>query len=265
MVRYTVVPAAGEGTRLRPLTDDRPKPLVEVAGRPVLAHVLDALDPIDPEQHVVVLGRGGDAIRERFGDRYRGTPIAYVRQPEPCGLADAVGRAAPVVDGSFIVCNGDNVFSGDLGGLAAAHEAGAAAPETAAAPPEAPEADRGAPGAADRRPAATLLVEETTREAARTTGVVVTGPDGSVERVVEKPADPPSTLVHAGALAAELVLFEACDAIEPSGRGEYELPDALTWLLERGHRIGTYRHRGERVNVNEPADIRRAERLVGSE
>jgi len=249
-----VVPAAGEGTRLRPLTDERPKPLVEVAGEPLLAHVLDALAPIDPERYVIVTGHRGEQLRERFGDAYRSTPIRHVRQPEQRGLADAIARAEPIVDGPFVAANADNVYAGDLASLAAAHD---------------PDAE------------ATMLVEETTVAAARETGVVVTDESGRVERVVEKPDDPPpgslcspgepdrtesartpSTLVSAGAYAFSPAIFEACAAIDPADTGEYELADAITRLVERGEPVRIVRHEGERVNVNEPADVERAERLL---
>jgi NDP-sugar pyrophosphorylase family protein len=237
-IESAIVPAAGEGTRLRPLTDDRPKPLVEVAGRPLLAHVFDAMEPADPDRFVVVVGYRGEQVRERFGDEHHGIPIEYVRQPEQIGLADAVARAGTVVDGPAIVCNGDNVFGGDLASLAHAHEA------------------------ARENVAATLLVEAATIERARETGVVVTDAQGQVERVVEKPDEPPSTLVNAGAYAFSPAIFEACAAIEPAATGEYELADAITWLIERGDAVQTVRYEGERVNVNEPADLERAARLV---
>lgn len=240
---HAVIPAAGRGTRLRPLTDDRPKPLVAVAGRPLLAHVFDALAPIDPVSYAVVIGYRGEQVRERFRDAYDGTPIEYVEQPEPVGLADAVGRAGDVVDGPAIVCNGDNAFGDDLRPLAIAH----------VAPSEAGDA-----------PAATLLVEEATIEEARTTGVVVTDERGRVERVVEKPEDPPSTLVNAGAYAFSPAIFEACDAIEPGDTGEYELAEAITWLIEEGHCVETLRYEGERVNVNTGADLERASRIVAN-
>jgi len=235
---HAIVPAAGEGTRLRPLTADRPKPLVEVAGQPLLAHVFDALAPSDPASFVVVIGYRGEQVREHFGDSFGGVPIEYVCQPEQVGLADAVGRAGAVVDGPAIVCNGDNVFATDLEPLAAAHEA------------------------AEEDPVATMLVEDASIETARETGVVVTDDRGHVECVVEKPDAPPSTLVSAGAIAVEPAIFEAIDAIEPADTGEYELADALTWLIERGETVNTHRFEGERVNVNTPADVERAEAMT---
>lgn len=229
-----VVPAAGRGSRLRPLTDDRPKALVEVGDRPLLSHVLDALAP-HVESYVVVVGYRGEQIRERYGDGYRGRPISYVEQPERLGLADAVARAASVVDGRFLQCNGDNVLRGNLGEVVATltHET------------------------VD----AVLLVEEVDRDRARRGGVVVTAGERVVD-VVEKPAEPPSRLATTGCYAFEPGILDACRRIEPGERGEYELADAVGALLARGGRVETVRLDGWRVNVNEPADVERAERRL---
>lgn len=227
-----IIPAAGRGSRLGTLTADRPKPLVPVGDRPLIERVLDAVIPADPDTIAMIVGYRGEQVIDALGDEYRGTPIEYATQTERLGLAHAVAEAEPYVDGPILVCNGDNVLGGDLRSLAAAHEG-----------------------------AATLLVEEAEPERAKRTGVVVTD-GGRVERVVEKPDDPPSTLVSAGAFVFSSAVFEACRAIEPSDRGEYELSDAVTWLVEHDHRVGIHRFDGERVNVNTPMDIARARRLI---
>ena len=228
---HGLVPAAGRGTRLRPLTDDRPKPLVEVGGRPLLAHVLETLSP-HVESYAVVVGYRGDEIRERFGDSYDGTPITYVEQDEPAGLADAVRRAEPAVDGPVLQLNGDNVLRGNVGEVVATHR--------------------------ERDADATLLVDRVTPERAARGGVLeVEG--GEVVDLVEKPDDPPSRLATTGCFAFSPRIFEACRAVEPSPRGEYELVDAVRWLLRNGGTVETVRFDGWRVNVNEPTDVERAE------
>lgn len=116
-----VVPAAGEGTRMETLTADRPKPLVEVAGKPLLQHVLSAFPPDLVSTFVVVTGEDGGPIEERFGASFEGTPIEYVTQATPSGLGDAVSRAKPAVAGTFVVMNGDNLVRGDLSGLVETH------------------------------------------------------------------------------------------------------------------------------------------------
>jgi glucose-1-phosphate thymidylyltransferase len=240
-----VVPAAGEGTRLRPLTDDRPKGLVEIDGRPLLSYVFDRLVDLDSadvdleiEEIVVVIGYRGEQIREAYGDAYRGTPLAYVTQAPRCGLADAVFQAADHVDSTFVVLNGDNVFGGDLAEILERHER------------------TGASG--------TVVVERSSIEAARTTGVVVTDSEDDVKRIVEKPDDPPTTLTTTGCYVLPPALFEVRDRLELSDRGEYELADAIDHLIDAGHQFQAVELDDWRVNVNAPADVERVEHLLGS-
>lgn len=229
-----VVPAAGRGERLRPLTDEQPKALVEVSDTPLLTHVFDALYP-HVDRYVVVVGYRGEQIRDHYGADYRSTPIRYVAQPERRGLADALRRSADVVDASFLHLNGDNVVRGNIGGVVSTHLSNSAD--------------------------ATLVVERVSRERAKRGGVVELQ-DDSVVGVVEKPEDPPTRLATTGCFAFSPRIFEACRAIQPSDRGEYELPDAIQWLLEDGGTVQTVRFEGWRVNVNTPQDVERArERL----
>ena len=107
---HAIVPAAGEGTRIRPLTDDRPKGLLEVDGRPILAHCFDRLIEVDVETIVVVIGYLGDRIVDHFGDRYRETTLTYVHQEEQLGFGHAIAQAEGETTGDVLVCNGDNVF-----------------------------------------------------------------------------------------------------------------------------------------------------------
>jgi len=232
---HAVVPAAGEGTRLRPLTEDRPKGLVPVAGRPLLAHVFDACLDAGAARLVVVVGYRGGAIREYVGATYRGAPVEYVEQRQRRGLGHAVGLAGPRLSGDALVVNGDNVVGGSLAPLVARHDRADAA--------------------------ATLLVETVDPEAARETGVCAFDGDRLVG-LVEKPDDPPSTTVLAGALVGTPALFDACRDVEPSARGEVELPRAVSALLDAGERVDLVRYAGDRVNVNEEADLARAADLV---
>jgi dTDP-glucose pyrophosphorylase len=214
-----------------PLTAHRPKPLVPVAGRPLLAHALDAVRPVVSEA-VVVVGHRGERIRERFGHEYEGLPLTYVEQPAQRGLADALAYAAPAVDGPFVHLNADNVFR---------HEMGAANVRRLVARRGETDAD------------AVLLVERVSREAARRVGVVTTDESGRVRDVVEKPDSPPARLVQTGCFAFTPPVFDACRAVEPGETGEVELSDAVARLAREG-RVETVRLRGWRRNVNTPRD-----------
>jgi len=226
-----VVPAAGRGSRLGTLTDDQPKGLIEVAGRPLLAYVFNRAIEAGADELVVVIGYEGAQIVDHFGETFADTPITYVHQRKRLGLAHAVLQAESYVDGAFLVVNGDNVFIESLAPVVATLErddvAGAIAVETV--PPE----------------------------IARQTGVVERE-DGAVTQIVEKPADPSSTLVTTGCYVLPANVFEACKLVQPSAEGEFQLSEAVSLLASAGHRIETIPV-GDRVNVNRPADIERAE------
>ena len=230
-----VVPAAGEGTRLRPLTADRPKGMVEVAGQPLLSHVFETLRASGVEELVVVVGYRAGAIVEHFGDAFEGLPITYVHQRDQHGLGHAVLQATPHVDGPFVVLNGDNVVAGDLRG------------------PIAAQARDGV--------GAVLGVERVDRETARETGVV-TAEGGQVTDIVEKPAEPPSRLVTTGCYVLPEAIFDALGLLQPSDRGEYELTDAVGVVLRAGMTVEAVDLDSERVNVNTPADVERAAELL---
>jgi glucose-1-phosphate thymidylyltransferase len=226
-----IVPAAGEGTRLRPLTAERPKGLVEVAGRPILTHVFESLRAAGVDDIVVVVGYRGDDVVDYYGDAFRGTPLTYAWQAEQLGLGHAVSTAAAYVSGDVVVWNGDNVGDVDLSGLLDRHRATDAA--------------------------ATLLVDEVSRERA-SEGAVCVVDDGDVVGLVEKPDAPPSTLIPRGVFVFSARLFDALDRIDPSARGEYELTDAVDLLVAEGARVETVGLDGWLVNVNTTADIERA-------
>jgi bifunctional UDP-N-acetylglucosamine pyrophosphorylase/glucosamine-1-phosphate N-acetyltransferase len=193
----TVILAAGQGTRMRPLTARRPKPMLPVADRPLAAHAADAAVAAGASRLVVVVGYEGAAVREHFGDEYGGVPVSYGEQPTQRGTADAVCAARPHLDeGPFAVLNGDALY--DRASLADLYDGGPAVGSYRVSNP----GDYG--------------VLET---AVRNGHTVATG-------VVEKPADPPSDLVNAGAYVFPAAARDWLD-VPASERGEHELTDVL--------------------------------------
>ncbi len=231
-----VIPAAGRGSRLGELTDDRPKGLVDVAGRPLLAHVFETATEAGADELVVIVGYEAAQIVDRFGDVFEEVPITYVHQRERLGLGHAVLQAEPHVEGTFLLLNGDNVFAGSV------------APAVA-----------GVDGAG-----AVLVVEEVSPAVAATTGVIETDEAGLVTGIVEKPDDPPSTLVTTGCYVLPEDVFHACALLRPSAEGEYQLSEAVGLLVRAGYDVATVRL-GERMNVNTPDDVEQASELVGGE
>ncbi|MFT4947188.1 MAG: UDP-N-acetylglucosamine diphosphorylase/glucosamine-1-phosphate N-acetyltransferase [Natronomonas sp.] len=191
-----VLLAAGQGTRMRPLTDSLPKPMVPVADRPLVAHAADAAVEGGVSELIVVVGYEREEITAYFGDSYRGVPVTFVTQSEQRGTADAVRAAAPELDGPFVVLNGDNLYDG---GIERLFEGGPAI-------------------------AAIEVEDPTSYGVLSTDGSTVTG-------IVEKPTDPPSNLANAGAYQFPAAAREYLD-VSKSERGEYELTDVLARVID---------------------------------
>lgn len=197
--------AAGEGVRMRPLTTNLPKPLLPIAGKPFLQHLLETLRTGGITDLTVLVGWRGDRIRERFGDgRKYGVKLSYLEQERRLGTADAVGRFEPLADGPFLCVNGDIVLSPEaLESLLAQHR---------------------------RQPGTTVglaAVEEPRRYG------VVRLEQGRIVDLVEKPESPESNLVNAGAYIFHPEIFEAIRKTERSPRGELEVTDSLKLLMAR--------------------------------
>jgi glucose-1-phosphate thymidylyltransferase len=234
-----VILAAGKGTRLRPLTEDKPKALVEVNDKPLVEHVFDDLIDLDADEFVVVVGHLKEQIMERYGDEYRGVPLTYAHQREQMGLAHALLTAEPYIDDDFMLMLGDNIFRGNLGDVVNRQR--------------------------EDRADAAFLVEEVPMEEASRYGVCNTNKYGEITEVLEKPEDPPSNLVMTGFYTFTPAIFHACHLVQPSDRGEYELPDAIDLLIQSGRTIDAIRLDGWRIDVGYPEDRDRAEERLAAD
>jgi len=231
-----VVLAAGKGTRLRPLTEDKPKALVEVDGTPLVEDVFDNLVALDVDEIIVVVGHMKEQIIERYDDTYRGVPLTYTHQRDQNGLAHALLTAESHIDDDFILMLGDNVFRANLGDVINRQQ--------------------------ESRADAAFLVEEVPHEEASRYGVCDTNEYGEIVEVVEKPADPPSNLVMTGFYTFTPKIFHACHLVQPSDRGEYELSDAVDLLIQSGRTIDAIPMDGWRIDVGYPEDRDRAEQRL---
>jgi bifunctional UDP-N-acetylglucosamine pyrophosphorylase/glucosamine-1-phosphate N-acetyltransferase len=220
-----VILAAGEGKRMRPLTLERPKPLLEVAGKPLIEHVLDALPEVIREV-IIVIGYKGAMVRGRLGARRGARRIRYVTQEEPLGTAAALALAGPcLAKGSFLVMCAD-----DIHGPLALQEA-------------------------VRYPLALLVCEHP--EPARF-GVVEVDDDGMLRSIEEKPSVARSNLVSTGAMVLDERIF--AEPLSRHGNGERYLTDQLATLARRAA-VRVVRQPSW-IAVGYPADIERAERAL---
>ena len=231
-----VVLAAGKGTRLRPLTEDKPKALVEVDGKPLIEDVFDNLIELNVDELIVVVGYKKEQIIERYDDEYRGVPITYTHQREQKGLAHALLTAESHIDDDFVLMLGDNVFRANLGDVLNRQR--------------------------ESRADAAFLVEEVPMDEATRYGVCDTNEYGEIVEVVEKPDDPPTNLVMTGFYTFTPKIFHACHLVQPSDREEFELSDAVDLLIHSGRTIDAIRMDGWRVDVGYPEDREEAEQRI---
>jgi glucose-1-phosphate thymidylyltransferase len=231
-----VVLAAGEGTRLRPLTEDKPKGMVEVAGRPILTHCFEQLVDLGAEELIVVVGYRKQDIISHYGDTFADVPITYTHQREQKGLAHALLTVEEHVDDDFMLMLGDNVFRANLGDVVNRQR--------------------------EDRADAAFLVEEVAWEEASRYGVCVTNDYGEITEVVEKPDDPPSNLVMTGFYTFTPAIFHACELVQPSNRGEYEISEAIDLLIRSGRTIDAIGIEGWRIDIGYPEDREEAERRI---
>ena len=106
--------AAGQGTRFRPLTDDKPRRMVEVAGKPILSHCFDWFGELGADEFVVVVGYKKEVTVDHYGDTYGQIPVACVHQRDIESLVYALLTIKNHVDDDFMLILGDNISHANL-------------------------------------------------------------------------------------------------------------------------------------------------------
>ena len=210
-----IIPLAGKGTRLRPLTHVTPKPLVKVAGRPVMSYILDDLKALGVTEMVFVVGYLRDKVRAYMEAEYPDTQVHYVVQEVQDGTAGAVKLAEPWADEELLIVFVDTLFEADL---SLAKSLG--------------DTWSGAIWAKE--------VEDYQRF-----GVIVTDEEGAMQKIVEKPTEPVSKLANIGLyyIRDYKLLFEGINHVienaDPGKGGEYYLTDAFQYMVDRGAKLFT--------------------------
>jgi glucose-1-phosphate thymidylyltransferase len=229
--------SGGRGTRLRPITYTSAKQLVPVANKPVLFYGIEAMAEAGIRDiGIIIAPETGDEIRAVAGDGERfGVRITYVLQDQPAGLAHAVLTAEPFLDGdSFVMYLGDNLLQGGITDLVDAFRA------------HGPEA----------------LILLTPVPDPQNYGVAELDAGGRVVRLVEKPAEPATDLALVGVYMFTPRIHEAAKSIQPSGRGELEITDAIQWLVDAGAPVESHVVRGWWKDTGRLDDMLEANRLI---
>src|SRR3954465_14401416 len=119
-----VIMAGGGGPRLRPLTSNHPKPMIPLANRPMMEHIVQLLQRHGFDEIVVTVAFLANHIRNYFGDGSEfGVRMQYATEESPLGTAGSVRNAMDELNGAFLVVAGDALTDIDLGGVMKAHRA----------------------------------------------------------------------------------------------------------------------------------------------
>jgi glucose-1-phosphate thymidylyltransferase len=229
--------SGGRGTRLRPITYTSAKQLVPVANKPVLFYGIEAMAAAGIRQvGIIIAPETGQEIRTVAGDGSAfGVEITYIEQAEPLGLAHAVLTAEEFLgDAPFVMYLGDNLLRDGIAELVDTFRS------------EEPDA----------------LILLTPVPDPEHYGVAELDGAGKVARLVEKPAEPRTDLALVGVYMFTRAVFDAARAIEPSGRGELEITDAIQYLVDGGLRVDPHIVRGWWKDTGQVQDMLEANRLI---
>ena len=200
-----IILAAGEGSRMRPLTYTRPKVMLPIANKPILEHLLVEASQAGIREFIFIVGYCDEQVRGYFGKGEKwGVNIVYCNQRKQLGTADALNMAAGLVDGNFLVMNGDSIVNQkDIKSLA------------------------GKSG----NTLSVIEVSDTTD-----LGMVELSKD-RVVRIYEKVKTPSSRTANAGLYLFTPEIFSAISMTSKSPRGEYEITDSLQLMIDKGHHV----------------------------
>lgn len=236
-----VILAAGKGTRMRELTASVPKPMLKVQGKPILEHIVEGIKESGIREFCIITGFQAETIENHFGDGSRfGVSVEYVRQLVQDGTGKAPELAKEFLGGdSFLLTYGDILVypqtykamvtrwnSGNFSGLITVTQG--------------EDVTKGAINFFDEKFCLKQIVEKPSAaqvQAFRAQGLLKAG-------------DP--IWYNAGIYMFRPVLFEFTARLQKSPRGEYELPDAITAMLQAGHQVAGCQTEGRWVDVRDP-------------
>jgi glucose-1-phosphate thymidylyltransferase len=211
-----IIPLAGKGTRLRPHTHVVPKPMMRVAGQPVMSYILDDLRKLgDIEEIIYITGHLKEKVEE-YARQALDVRAVFVEQKVQDGTAGAVALARPYVDQPVLIIFVDTIFDADLSVI-------------------------------DRTDADGIIWTKEVEDYQRF-GVVETDPQGFMTRIIEKPTTSVSKRVNIGLQYVRdwRLLYDGIDYTlsQPPNKGEYYLTDALQYMVDHGARIKAVEVRG---------------------
>ncbi len=217
-----VILAAGEGTRMHPLTYTRPKVMLPIANKPILEHLLIEVSKAGITEFIFIVGYHDEQVRDYFGDGERwGVSIEYCSQRRQLGTADAIKMVDGLVGGNFLVINGDVIIGQqDISRLSSKND----------------------------NTLSIIEVEDTEGFG------VIEARRGKVVRIYEKAVRPPSRMANAGLYLFTSGIFEAISETPKSLRGEYEITDSIQLMIDKGQPVSCQKI-GQWLDFSYPWDL----------
>jgi glucose-1-phosphate thymidylyltransferase len=205
-----IIPLAGKGTRLRPHTLTVPKPMLRVAGKPVMDYVLDDVRKLgDVDEVIYITGHLKEAVELHAKSAYPDMKASFIEQQVQDGTAGAVGLARSRVDQPVLIIFVDTIFDADLSVIKTSTDDGILW---------------------------TKVVEDWHRY-----GVIVADDAGHMTKIVEKPSTPISKRANIGLqyIRNWKLLFDGIDHVmrQPKNKGEWYLTDAFQYMVEKGAKL----------------------------
>jgi len=221
-----VIICAGKGTRMHSLTESTPKPLIEVCGKPLLQHVVEAL-PDEIDELVLVVGYLQEQIRAYCGESFIGKSVVYVEQKDfSGGTGDALICAKEVLKGKFMFMYADDIHGKEALAQAITHE---------------------------------YAILATHSDTPEHFGVLVEKEDGTLDGIIEKPENPPSNMVNIGGFVLDTHIFEYTVAVSEE-HGELLVTDMFTQFAQ-DYPVDIV-PQDVWIPVGKPADIGKAETIL---
>ncbi len=220
-----IILAAGEGNRMQPLTNTRPKVMLPIANKPILEHLLIEVREAGIKEFVFIVGYHDERVRDYFGNgKGWGVSISYSTQMRQLGTADALKAVENLFDGNFLVINGDVMADRkDIGQLSRSND----------------------------NAIGVVGVEDTSELGT----VEISG--GKVTHIYEKTKKPVSHMANTGLYLFTPDIFDAIARTVKSPRGEYEITDSLQLMIDSGHGVSC-QEIGSWLDLSYPWDLLRA-------
>ncbi|HTY89770.1 MAG TPA: bifunctional sugar-1-phosphate nucleotidylyltransferase/acetyltransferase [Methanocella sp.] len=226
-----VILAAGEGTRMRPLTENKPKVMLPIANKPMLEYIIGEVYAAGIRDITLVVGYKKESVEEYFGDGSKfGVHIDYIVQDKQMGTGHAFGMASSIQDERFIALNGDVIMSASQ-----IHKL------------------------MHRKEVAVIAVKRVADP--RAFGVIETD-GGRVKRIVEKSPNPPTDMANMGIYMFSPLVFVAIEETGLSPRGEIEVTDAIQYLIDNGKQVGYELMEEEWLDIGKPWDLLAANEMA---